>query len=519
MENLQLFSLPLRIEAKEISETEAVTELPPSTTQEPLPEEAPTPEETVAPQPSTPLVSTPAPSEVNQIVILLPADDGDSSGGSGTDGEDRGVPRETTSWETTDTRLQESLVYCEETPFSSFSSSCQASVQEHLLQQCSALLALHRRRKKTTEKPLDASTSSSSSDPVSPISPSQHEDVKSTGDLSLSPSEDSLLPEQPPPVSLNQHAADVTPDLAPSLTPSLSETFSSDPPSHQATPSIDLSESSVSGAEAAGSKETEILSQKTPVPSSTDSSPPTAATTTTTTTSNAREDASSSGEETTTTEPTEVEQPGAVDPKASLPTSSDSAVPEQTDSAPAQPSSLTEPPAHPGPEERTGASEEPPSPASPAEASDGLMPTGEPRLEDLLDETILGGPATSTGQLPLPSSSASAVSGSPSSSSSSSLEMLSEMVNASEAAGGTSGQGHGSGQKESVFMRLNNRIKALEMNMSLSGRYLEQLSQRCVSLFTHMICNMHTLGHARLAATYSHSHIILSYVFNLFIGL
>ncbi|XP_010866802.3 SUN domain-containing ossification factor isoform X2 [Esox lucius] len=38
---------------------------------------------------------------------------------------------------------------------------------------------------------------------------------------------------------------------------------------------------------------------------------------------------------------------------------------------------------------------------------------------------------------------------------------------------------HGSAsQKESVFMRLNNRIKALEMNMSLSGRYLEQLSQR-----------------------------------------
>lgn len=39
-------------------------------------------------------------------------------------------------------------------------------------------------------------------------------------------------------------------------------------------------------------------------------------------------------------------------------------------------------------------------------------------------------------------------------------------------------QVHGSNQKESVFMRLNNRIKALEMNMSLSGRYLEQLSQR-----------------------------------------
>ncbi|XP_022256330.1 SUN domain-containing ossification factor-like isoform X1 [Limulus polyphemus] len=34
------------------------------------------------------------------------------------------------------------------------------------------------------------------------------------------------------------------------------------------------------------------------------------------------------------------------------------------------------------------------------------------------------------------------------------------------------------GQKESVFMRLSNRIKALELNMSLSSRYLEELSQR-----------------------------------------
>lgn len=41
-----------------------------------------------------------------------------------------------------------------------------------------------------------------------------------------------------------------------------------------------------------------------------------------------------------------------------------------------------------------------------------------------------------------------------------------------------SGAVHGSSQKESVFMRLNNRIKALEMNMSLSSRYLEELSQR-----------------------------------------
>lgn len=37
---------------------------------------------------------------------------------------------------------------------------------------------------------------------------------------------------------------------------------------------------------------------------------------------------------------------------------------------------------------------------------------------------------------------------------------------------------HSGSQKESVFMRLSNRIRVLEMNMSLSGRYLEQLSQR-----------------------------------------
>lgn len=47
-----------------------------------------------------------------------------------------------------------------------------------------------------------------------------------------------------------------------------------------------------------------------------------------------------------------------------------------------------------------------------------------------------------------------------------------------EIPGSTEAPIHGSNQKESVFMRLNNRIKALEMNMSLSGRYLEQLSQR-----------------------------------------
>nr|XP_046156597.1 LOW QUALITY PROTEIN: SUN domain-containing ossification factor-like [Oncorhynchus gorbuscha] len=62
-------------------------------------------------------------------------------------------------------------------------------------------------------------------------------------------------------------------------------------------------------------------------------------------------------------------------------------------------------------------------------------------------------------------------------------DFYAELQNAGEYIGGNGGVNggvnvYGSSQKESVFMRLNNRIKALEMNMSLSSRYLEELSQR-----------------------------------------
>nr|XP_061834199.1 SUN domain-containing ossification factor-like isoform X1 [Nerophis lumbriciformis] len=59
-------------------------------------------------------------------------------------------------------------------------------------------------------------------------------------------------------------------------------------------------------------------------------------------------------------------------------------------------------------------------------------------------------------------------------------DFYAEMQNGGDYSGGAANGAtvHGSSQKESVFMRLNNRIKALEMNMSLSSRYLEELSQR-----------------------------------------
>ncbi|KAM9325620.1 SUN domain-containing ossification factor [Gastrophryne carolinensis] len=57
-------------------------------------------------------------------------------------------------------------------------------------------------------------------------------------------------------------------------------------------------------------------------------------------------------------------------------------------------------------------------------------------------------------------------------------DFYAELQNSTELGYTNGNQVHGSNQKESVFMRLNNRIKALEVNMSLSGRYLEELSQR-----------------------------------------
>ncbi|XP_054481085.1 SUN domain-containing ossification factor-like isoform X2 [Anoplopoma fimbria] len=92
------------------------------------------------------------------------------------------------------------------------------------------------------------------------------------------------------------------------------------------------------------------------------------------------------------------------------------------------------------------------------EPSGGQLTITETKTEDFPEDI-----STSSGGKP------------PSPSSPSLSDIYAEPPNGTEQNGNTV---HGSSQKESVFMRLNNRIKALEMNMSLSGRYLEQLSQR-----------------------------------------
>uniref|UniRef100_A0A673CA97 SUN domain-containing ossification factor n=1 Tax=Sphaeramia orbicularis TaxID=375764 RepID=A0A673CA97_9TELE len=103
------------------------------------------------------------------------------------------------------------------------------------------------------------------------------------------------------------------------------------------------------------------------------------------------------------------------------------------------------------------------------EQTDPLALTGEPhRGEDAVDDELLSNSGNGNGHR-------------------AATDFYAELQNGGDYNGGAiNGNGvlvnggavHGSSQKESVFMRLNNRIKALEMNMSLSSRYLEELSQR-----------------------------------------
>ncbi|XP_071347815.1 SUN domain-containing ossification factor-like isoform X2 [Trachinotus anak] len=135
----------------------------------------------------------------------------------------------------------------------------------------------------------------------------------------------------------------------------------------------------------------------------------------------------------------------------------------------------SDPPAVPeGSTASTELSHPPPDTVTELEPSGGPPVITDTKTEDLPED--ISSSSGGNGQLPRPSSPAPSSSPPPPSPTSPSLsDIYAETPNGTEQNGNLV---HGSSQKESVFMRLNNRIKALEMNMSLSGRYLEQLSQR-----------------------------------------
>lgn len=144
---------------------------------------------------------------------------------------------------------------------------------------------------------------------------------------------------------------------------------------------------------------------------------------------------------------------------------------EKLDQAPVPSSSPLENQAEPpaGAESVPSSSKVPPTTADPIPEPD---PSGSPVTDAKTENLEEGFTVSSGGQdqmfrpsVPTPAAPTST----------SLLDIYAEPFNGTEQNGN---QVHGSSQKESVFMRLNNRIKALEVNMSLSGRYLEQLSQR-----------------------------------------
>uniref|UniRef100_S4R5K5 SUN domain-containing protein n=1 Tax=Petromyzon marinus TaxID=7757 RepID=S4R5K5_PETMA len=109
----------------------------------------------------------------------------------------------------------------------------------------------------------------------------------------------------------------------------------------------------------------------------------------------------------------------------------------------------------------------------PTQHSETVETVGD-RVVDTVDRTLPA--STPAGELLAVEE--SAVQGAGNGSAAAASEFYAEASIAGEVALAPGGLVHGSSQKESVFMRLNNRIKALEVNMSLSSRYLEELSQR-----------------------------------------
>ena len=58
--------------------------------------------------------------------------------------------------------------------------------------------------------------------------------------------------------------------------------------------------------------------------------------------------------------------------------------------------------------------------------------------------------------------------------------MLSKVQQAAASSAGLSSVVGSGGHKESIFVRLSNKIKALEQNLNMSTLYMEQLNQRLV---------------------------------------
>nr|XP_019967038.1 PREDICTED: SUN domain-containing ossification factor-like isoform X2 [Paralichthys olivaceus] len=365
-------------------------------------------------------------------------------------------------------KRQDNQHYCALLPSFSSSCSCTASFQEYLLRQCSALLSKKRKCQTTDRKQRIPSTTPTWHLPLSPsacpepqlhhtevhqLPEKEHASVQEP-ESGASPSE----APQPQGNTIESHKEPVSepPLLEPSQISSLPKSSATDSSATKPTPIVEKPQPTPeeTAMEQRPEKSLDVLAtEKYTEPSVSLSSSINVKPSVTAPVDNVSVEPTEEQPDVDVSQlelNTPVQIPDKTDHSQLLPPTSSVHLEHHPDPPAVSKSSTTSPePSHPAPD-----------PVTELEPSGGPALITETKMEDLTEDIS----TSSGGNLlhPLPVS--------PSLS-----DIYAETPNGTEQ---NSNLVHGSSQKESVFMRLNNRIKALEMNMSLSGRYLEQLSQR-----------------------------------------
>ncbi|XP_036437461.1 SUN domain-containing ossification factor isoform X3 [Colossoma macropomum] len=383
-----------------------------------------------------------SPTEESRIVILIEDEEEEPTPPTVTlleeeEREEEERRHEEEAWE------KESIFYCSHLK----TLSCLASLQEHLHLYCSAALALQRlRRDRNTRASAHAQTHTSptvptptqTSSPSSEKLPEAEQPTQSPQDEKIAPTD--TVPAPPHVPEQLEPSVELSPDsilLEPSHTSPIPPHSFSDTSLSRPTPTQDVPETPPLTGEPQDSRPQHL--EHVPESSSSSLSPSSTISMLTPTSdllsyvTNRVELPTQTKEQPLQPLPTHT-RPAEIPPPTELPT----ATPEAADP---NRSALPEDLQH-----KTEAAEAPP-----------LTPQEE-EVEDIL----LSVPASQSGAQRT------------------ATDFYAEPQNLSELShsNGNGNPVHGSNQKESVFMRLNNRIKALEMNMSLSSRYLEELSQR-----------------------------------------
>ncbi|KAI1892019.1 hypothetical protein AGOR_G00149680 [Albula goreensis] len=411
---------------------------------------------------------TPAPTEEPLIVTLVEEEDEEPSQSTVTllEGEEEEEEEEKEERQRPDRRQRENMVFCGELS----TLTCAATLQEYLLRWCSATLALQRQRSdRQRQREARGDGSAPHTPPQQPTlapTPTQEPAL----DTERPPEVERAVPQTQgdritstdTPQGQSRHVEDAVertaeppllePSQAASLPPQLLRHLPLPGHPHRGDPDLsarDLAEQAPPLPDKVPETQTETK-RRPPASSSASAS------------SSISVSLSSSSISSTLEPPT----PETDSPKLDMPVLTVKEPPVQplpTATRPAEIPPPTEQVTAPSPEtESSKAVTEEPHRAAPEHSEVPTPPPEQPKAEEPVEDILLTVPS-SNAQLHRTAT-----------------DFYAELQNSTDLGygNGNGNQVHGSNQKESVFMRLNNRIKALEMNMSLSSRYLEELSQR-----------------------------------------